>query len=88
MSLAVMGKLSAGDEDPGVDATIVKDLGTSFEQELPRLVQANARPHVTLESGDPFNDTLSYLAAKLALVLACAAAPAKSCAASSPESLV
>lgn len=60
MSMSVMGKLAAG-EDPAVDAAVVKDLGTSFEQELPRLIQANTRADVTLESGDPFNDTLSYL---------------------------
>ncbi|HVZ68047.1 MAG TPA: acyl-CoA dehydrogenase family protein, partial [Rhizomicrobium sp.] len=60
MSLSVMGKLQAG-EDPAVDAAVVKDLGTSFEQELPRLVQANTRSDVTLENGDAFNDTLSYL---------------------------
>jgi alkylation response protein AidB-like acyl-CoA dehydrogenase len=60
MSLSVTGKLSAG-EDPAVDAAIVKDLGTSFEQEWPRLVQANARADVTLETGDAFADTLSYL---------------------------
>jgi hypothetical protein len=60
MSMSVMGKLSTG-EDPTVDAAVVKDLGTSFEQELPRLVQANARRDVTLEDGDTFGDTLSYL---------------------------
>jgi hypothetical protein len=60
MSMSVMGKLAAG-EDPAVDAAVVKDLGTSFEQELPRLIQANTRADVTLENGDPFNDTLSYL---------------------------
>jgi alkylation response protein AidB-like acyl-CoA dehydrogenase len=60
MSMSVMGKLAAG-EDPAVDAAVVKDLGTSFEQELPRLVQANARMDITLENGDPFGDTLSYL---------------------------
>jgi alkylation response protein AidB-like acyl-CoA dehydrogenase len=60
MSMSVMGKLAAG-EDPAVDAAVVKDLGTSFEQELPRLIQANTRADATLEIGDPFNDTLSYL---------------------------
>jgi alkylation response protein AidB-like acyl-CoA dehydrogenase len=60
MSMSILGKLAAG-EDPAVDAAIVKDIGTSFEQELPRLVQANAREDVTLETGDAFDDTLSYL---------------------------
>jgi alkylation response protein AidB-like acyl-CoA dehydrogenase len=60
MSMSILGKLAAG-EDPAVDAAIVKDIGTSFEQELPRLVQANASEDVTLETGDAFDDTLSYL---------------------------
>jgi alkylation response protein AidB-like acyl-CoA dehydrogenase len=60
MSLSVTGKLAAG-EDPAVDAAIVKDLGTSFEQEWPKLIQANARADVALETGDAFADTLSYL---------------------------
>lgn len=60
MSMSVMGKLAAG-EDPAVDAAVVKDLGTSFEQEAPRLIQANTRSDVTLENGTAFDDTLSYL---------------------------
>ncbi len=60
MSMSVMGKLAAG-EDPTAEATVVKDLGTSFEQELPRLVQANTRADVLLESGTAFDDTLTYL---------------------------
>ena len=60
MSLSVTGKLAAG-EDPAVDAAIVKDLGTSFEQEWPKLIQANARSDAALETGDAFADTLSYL---------------------------
>lgn len=60
MSMSVMGKLAAG-EDPAAEATVVKDLGTSFEQELPRLVQANTREDVLLESGHVFDDTLTYL---------------------------
>jgi alkylation response protein AidB-like acyl-CoA dehydrogenase len=39
MSLSVAGQLAAG-RDPNVEAAVVKDLGNSFEQELPRLVQA------------------------------------------------
>jgi alkylation response protein AidB-like acyl-CoA dehydrogenase len=60
MSLSITGKLAAG-EDPAAAAAIVKDLGTSFEQELPRAVQANTRAEVTLENGEAFADTLSYL---------------------------
>jgi hypothetical protein len=39
MSMAVAAKLAVG-EDPMVEASIVKDLGTTFEQEMPRLIQA------------------------------------------------
>jgi alkylation response protein AidB-like acyl-CoA dehydrogenase len=60
MSLSVMGKLAAG-EDPAVEAAVVKDLGTSLEQETPRLIQANTRSDITLEDGNAFDDTLSYL---------------------------
>lgn len=38
MSLSTAAKLAAG-EDPALEAAIVKDLGNSFEQELPRAVQ-------------------------------------------------
>ena len=39
MSLSTATKLAAG-EDPALEAAIVKDLGNSFEQALPRAVQA------------------------------------------------
>ena len=39
MSATVAAKLAAG-EDPALEATIVKDLGNSFEQAMPALVQA------------------------------------------------
>jgi acyl-CoA dehydrogenase len=55
MSLSVMGKLVAG-ENPAVAAALVKDLGTSFEQDIPRDVQAIA------QSDDAaFQRTLTYL---------------------------
>lgn len=41
MSVSVAGQLAEG-KDPAVEAAIVKDLGASFEQELPRAVQAIA----------------------------------------------
>ncbi len=59
MSLSIMGKLQAG-EDPAPDAAIVKDLGTSLEQETPRAIQALAS-EVEFGGGDPFAETLSYL---------------------------
>ena len=39
MSLSVAGPLAAG-RDPALEAAVVKDLGNSFEQELPRAAQA------------------------------------------------
>ena len=39
MSMSTAAKLAAG-EDPALEAAIVKDLGNSFEQELPRAVLA------------------------------------------------
>jgi alkylation response protein AidB-like acyl-CoA dehydrogenase len=41
MSLSVAGQLAEG-RDPTVEAAVVKDLGNSFEQDLPRRVQALA----------------------------------------------
>jgi hypothetical protein len=55
MSLSVMGKLVAG-ENPAVTAAVVKDLGTSFEQDIPRDVQAIAQ-----SDDDAFRRTLTYL---------------------------
>ena len=39
MSMSVAAKL-AGGEDPVVEAAIIKDMGNSYEQELPKLIQA------------------------------------------------
>ena len=55
MSLSVMGKLVAG-ENPAVAAALVKDLGTSFEQDIPRDVQAIAQ-----SDDEAFQRTLTYL---------------------------
>ncbi|HVU19662.1 MAG TPA: acyl-CoA dehydrogenase family protein [Rhizomicrobium sp.] len=55
MSLSVMGTLVAG-ENPAVAAALVKDLGTSFEQDIPRDVQAIAQ-----SDDEAFQRTLTYL---------------------------
>ncbi len=60
MSLSVAGKLAAG-ENPAVAAAVVKDLGTSLEQDIPRAVQALAPLTCDLSGDDPFQRTLSYL---------------------------
>jgi acyl-CoA dehydrogenase len=59
MSLSIAGKLAAG-ENPAVAAAVVKDLGTSLEQDIPRDIQAMA-PVRDAPDDDPFNRTLSYL---------------------------
>jgi alkylation response protein AidB-like acyl-CoA dehydrogenase len=60
MSLSVAGRLSEG-KDPAVEAAIVKDLGNSFEQALPMLVQSIADHAVYLEDGSAFARTLGLL---------------------------
>jgi hypothetical protein len=61
MSMSAAAQLAAGN-DPTLEASIVKDLGNSFEQELPRLVQAAVDADLDL-SGD------TELARALALLL-------------------
>jgi alkylation response protein AidB-like acyl-CoA dehydrogenase len=60
MSLSIVGQLAAG-QSPAVEAAVVKDLGTTLEQEIPRAIQALARDGTDLADTDPFNATLSYL---------------------------
>jgi alkylation response protein AidB-like acyl-CoA dehydrogenase len=60
MSLSVMGRLAAG-ESPAVEAAIVKDLGTSLEQDMPKAIQALAPESLDLSVPSPFADTLAYL---------------------------
>jgi alkylation response protein AidB-like acyl-CoA dehydrogenase len=60
MSLSVAAMLQAG-KSPNLEASVVKDVGTTFEQEIPELVHAlvGAEPH--LNSGSEFEKTLGYL---------------------------
>jgi alkylation response protein AidB-like acyl-CoA dehydrogenase len=58
MSLSVAAALARG-EDPALEATIVKDLGNSFEQRLPRVVQAVASTNVNLIGADAMNRALA-----------------------------
>lgn len=60
MSLSVAGALSRGQE-ASTQAVIVKDLGNSFEQDLPRWIQAAADAGVALEDDNDFAAVLSYL---------------------------
>ena len=60
MSLSVAAMLQAG-KSPNLEASVVKDIGTTFEQEIPELVHAliGAEPH--LNTGSEFEKTLGYL---------------------------
>ena len=60
MSLSIAGSLAAG-KNPTSDAAIVKDLGTSLEQEMPRAIQSISREDIDLAGNDPLEETLSYL---------------------------
>jgi alkylation response protein AidB-like acyl-CoA dehydrogenase len=60
MSLSVAGQLADG-RDPAVEAAVVKDLGNSFEQELPRRVQAVADGTLALEDDTPLARALALL---------------------------
>jgi alkylation response protein AidB-like acyl-CoA dehydrogenase len=60
MSLSVAGQLAAG-QDPMLAAAIVKDLGNSFEQALPPLVQAILDDATRLEDDADLARTLALL---------------------------
>lgn len=60
MSLAVAGLLERGAE-PAIEACVVKDLGTRFEQELPEVAHALTGETGTAGGGDDFQEVLGYL---------------------------
>jgi len=60
MSLSIAGQLAAG-ASPATEAALVKDLGTSLEQSMPKEIQAMARDGAELSFSSPFNDVLTYL---------------------------
>ncbi len=60
MSLSVAGQLAMG-RDPSIEAAIVKDLGNSFEQSLPSLVQSIVDDGVRLEDDSDLARVLVYL---------------------------
>jgi alkylation response protein AidB-like acyl-CoA dehydrogenase len=60
MSLAVAARLAAG-QDPALEAAIVKDLGNSFEQALPRRVQALLDDAIALHDDTPLARVLALL---------------------------
>lgn len=60
MSLSVAGMLQAG-QNPNLEAALVKDVGTGFEQEVPEVVHALTGIEPTLDSGTMLQQTLGYL---------------------------
>jgi hypothetical protein len=60
MSMSTAAKLAAGD-DPALDAAMVKDLGNSFEQEMPRAIRAALNASFNLCDDTDFARVLAYL---------------------------
>ncbi|HEX7775261.1 MAG TPA: acyl-CoA dehydrogenase family protein [Parvibaculum sp.] len=60
MSLSVAGMLDRG-ENPALEASVVKDLGTTFEQDLPVKVHELLGAEPTLGGGNDFTQVLGYL---------------------------
>jgi alkylation response protein AidB-like acyl-CoA dehydrogenase len=60
MSLSVAGMLQAG-ENPNLEAALVKDVGTTFEQEIPEVIHAVLGPEPRPDAGDGLDHTLGYL---------------------------
>ena len=54
------GMLQAG-QNPNLEASVVKDVGTSFEQEVPETIHALLGVEPRLESGSDFERTLGFL---------------------------
>src|SRR5262249_62119836 len=60
MSLAVAGMLQAG-QNPNLEAAVVKDVGTTFEQSVPEIVHALMDLEPTIDTGGDLQQTLGYL---------------------------
>lgn len=60
MSLSITGQLAEG-HAPATEAAIVKDLGTGFEQDIPRAIQSLARDDTDMSRTGAFNETLAQL---------------------------
>ena len=60
MSLSVAGMLEQG-LNPNLEAAVVKDVGTVFEQEIPEVVHALLGAEPRLDSGSSFERTLGFL---------------------------
>ena len=60
MSLSVAGMLQAG-QNPNLEAAMVKDVGTTFEQEIPEVVHALLDVEPTAGSGTDLQQVLGFL---------------------------
>jgi alkylation response protein AidB-like acyl-CoA dehydrogenase len=60
MSLAVAGMLQAG-ANPNLEAALVKDLGTTFEQEIPEIAHALLGVEPRVAGGGDLAEVLGYL---------------------------
>lgn len=58
MSLSVAGMLERG-ESPNLEAALVKDIGTTFEQEIPEIARLLIDSQPSLSQGAPFNEALA-----------------------------
>lgn len=60
MSLSVAGKLQAGD-DPALEASVVKDLGNTFEQSIPQIVHELSDVEPSMDDDGDFSQVQAYL---------------------------
>src|SRR5262249_3090798 len=60
MSLSIATMLQAG-QNPNLEAAVVKDIGTTFEQEVPEAVHALTGAEPRIGTGTDFEKTLGYL---------------------------
>jgi len=60
MSLSIATMLQAG-QNPNLEAAVMKDIGTTFEQEIPEAVHALTGAEPRIGSGTEFEKTLGYL---------------------------
>jgi alkylation response protein AidB-like acyl-CoA dehydrogenase len=60
MSLSVALMLEAG-ENPNLEAAVVKDVGTTFEQEVPEIVHALLGVEPTIDTGSDLQQVLGFL---------------------------
>lgn len=60
MSLSVAAKLQAG-EDPALDGSVVKDLGTAFEQSVPLVVHQLTGVEPSPDAGGELSAVLAYV---------------------------